>query len=162
MVSNGGGSALIMAGASRALSCAVATPNSTLQGSFLRDLPAIHVRSSSLRAMPSARRVEGPHSGSRRVLSACFNERSVGIDDSTLPSSALISGSRSASSLPSSPPVSLCDVFTLRQIPVEMVERVTPERAVGRGASASLSTIAAMREATSSPRLLRSASRAAP
>ena len=58
----------MIGGASRWRSCVVAVPIITLQGSFLRVLPCIQMRSSSLSAMPIAMRVAGEQSGSLRVL----------------------------------------------------------------------------------------------
>ena len=162
MVSSGGGSALMIGGASRARSCGLVTPSSTLHGSFLRDLPTIHVRSSSLSAMPSASREDGEHSGSLRASSSCCTVCRLGTPVFSTAGSDVVAISMAAISLPRQLPTSSCEVLTVSAMLHEMVERVTPESAVGRGGSASPSTMPAIREATSSPRLPRSAMRLAP
>ena len=161
IVSRGGGSAEMIEGASRAFSAAVATPSVTLHGSFFRDLPAIQIRSSSLSAMPSARREAGEHSGSRRHAGSCSDPSRTGM----LLSEALESASDTSMSerrSPSSWPMLNCVWCMPSLMAIDNVDRVTPESAVGRGGSASPNTMAATREATSSPFLPRSAIRAAP
>ena len=64
-VSSGGGSLFITCCTSLSLSHSAGTPNSTLSGSFLRDLSTFQLRSSSLTTRPTASHDAGVHSGSR-------------------------------------------------------------------------------------------------